>query len=195
MGRAAQAGDPPDDRRGAARRGARDGAGDRRSRLRRGEAAPRRPKPPLFADLPTTSCSATACRPSGSTTSARRPRTRCWTSPTTCPAEAAEALLELATGGTPRVPAPSPAGADPFEHPDAQRRFRVMTNVEELRAGARLPVGEVDGLPPPRPARSRSSATTAARRASPARPAPARRSWRCTAPSSWRARTPTRACC
>ncbi|MDA8349046.1 MAG: UvrD-helicase domain-containing protein [Pseudomonadota bacterium] len=48
------------------------------------------------------------------------------------PGEAAEALLELATGGTPRRPAaPSPA-ASPFEHPDAQRRFRVMTNVEEL---------------------------------------------------------------
>ncbi len=47
------------------------------------------------------------------------------------PAEAAEALLELATGGQPRLPQPAPA-ADPFEHPDAQRRFRVVTNVEEL---------------------------------------------------------------
>jgi hypothetical protein len=46
------------------------------------------------------------------------------------PGEAAEALLELATGGQPR---PSqPTTADPFEHPDAQRRFRVMTNVDEL---------------------------------------------------------------
>lgn len=48
------------------------------------------------------------------------------------PAEAAEALLELATGGKPRVPQPAVA-ANPFEHPDAQRRFRVMTNVEELQ--------------------------------------------------------------
>ena len=43
------------------------------------------------------------------------------------PAEAAEALLELATGGTPRVVKPLTAVADPFDHPDAQRRFRVMT--------------------------------------------------------------------
>jgi len=77
------------------------------------------------------------------------------------PGEAAEALLELATGGQPRQSpelaaeaqavfyqsaiAPSPAdsayllrdsasmaGPDPFAHPDAQRRFRLMSNVEEL---------------------------------------------------------------
>jgi mRNA-degrading endonuclease RelE of RelBE toxin-antitoxin system len=48
------------------------------------------------------------------------------------PAEAAEALLELATGGSPK-PAPPPApNADPFAHPDAQRRFRVMRDVDEL---------------------------------------------------------------
>lgn len=55
------------------------------------------------------------------------------------PAEAAEALLELATGGTPRLPQLVGATADPFEHPDAQRRFRVMTNVEELRAALDYP--------------------------------------------------------
>ena len=49
------------------------------------------------------------------------------------PAEAAEALLELATGGKPRVPSPAVAAANPFDHPDAQRRFRVMTNVEKLQ--------------------------------------------------------------
>jgi hypothetical protein len=48
------------------------------------------------------------------------------------PAEAAEALLELATGGTPRPPQALPPAASPFDHPDAQRRFRVMSNVEEL---------------------------------------------------------------
>ena len=48
------------------------------------------------------------------------------------PSEAAEALLELAIGGRPPAPQPIARFADPFEHPDAQRRFRVMTNVEEL---------------------------------------------------------------
>ncbi len=46
------------------------------------------------------------------------------------PFEAAEALLELATGNTPKV-APVVAG-NPFAHPDALRRFRVMQDVEEL---------------------------------------------------------------
>jgi superfamily I DNA/RNA helicase len=53
------------------------------------------------------------------------------------PSEAAEALLELATGGKPRVP--QPATTDPFEHPDAQRRFRVMANVEELARALEFP--------------------------------------------------------
>ena len=48
------------------------------------------------------------------------------------PAEAAEALLNLATGIRPPVPQPIAAGMNPFEHPDAMRRFRVMNNTEEL---------------------------------------------------------------
>jgi mRNA-degrading endonuclease RelE of RelBE toxin-antitoxin system len=71
------------------------------------------------------------------------------------PAEAAEALLELATGGKPRglgndiaarrvfPPQPLPklmvAMANPFDHPDAQRRFRVMANVEELQRALDFP--------------------------------------------------------
>ncbi len=55
------------------------------------------------------------------------------------PAEAAEALLELATGGKPRVAQPAVAVANPFDHPDAQRRFRVMTNVEELQRALDFP--------------------------------------------------------
>ncbi len=55
------------------------------------------------------------------------------------PAEAAEALLELATGGKPRVSKPAVATANPFDHPDAQRRFRVMTNVEELQRALDFP--------------------------------------------------------
>jgi UvrD/REP helicase N-terminal domain len=55
------------------------------------------------------------------------------------PAEAAEALLELATGGKPRVPPPPIPLATPFEHPDALRRFRIMANVAELRRALDFP--------------------------------------------------------
>lgn len=55
------------------------------------------------------------------------------------PSEAAEALLELATGGRPYVPKPLQAELSPFDHPDAQRRFRVMSNVEELERALDFP--------------------------------------------------------
>jgi mRNA-degrading endonuclease RelE of RelBE toxin-antitoxin system len=55
------------------------------------------------------------------------------------PGEAAEALLELATGGKPRVVPPTTPDTNPFDHPDAQRRFRVMTNVEELERALEFP--------------------------------------------------------
>ena len=54
------------------------------------------------------------------------------------PAEAAEALLELATGGKPKPVQPVPV-ENPFDHPDAQRRFRVMTNTEELSRALDFP--------------------------------------------------------
>jgi len=55
------------------------------------------------------------------------------------PQEAAEALLNLATGTTPPMPERTPAEADPFAHPDAQRRFRVLTNIEELERALDYP--------------------------------------------------------
>ena len=55
------------------------------------------------------------------------------------PAEAAEALLELATGGTPERPAHAAADADPFAHPDAQRRFRLVENADELERALEFP--------------------------------------------------------
>ena len=55
------------------------------------------------------------------------------------PQEAAEALLNLATGGDSGIPAAAPATADPFSHPDALRRFRVLTNVEELERALDFP--------------------------------------------------------
>lgn len=55
------------------------------------------------------------------------------------PSEAAEALLELATGGRPQMAPPVAEKTDPFSHPDAQRRFRVISNVEELEQALEYP--------------------------------------------------------
>ena len=55
------------------------------------------------------------------------------------PREAAEALLELATGGTPTVRSDVASVVDPFAHPDALRRFRVMANAEELERALAFP--------------------------------------------------------
>jgi hypothetical protein len=72
------------------------------------------------------------------------------------PSEAAEALLELATGGTPRVVSPNltfdwetvpPTGSTDvaareiaaFSHPDAQRRFRTIESVGELEQALEFP--------------------------------------------------------
>ena len=60
------------------------------------------------------------------------------------PAEAAEALYDVATGG--RIEdhiaakaATGGAAADPWTHPDAQRRFRTVDNLDELRAALDQP--------------------------------------------------------
>lgn len=55
------------------------------------------------------------------------------------PNEAAEALLELAMSVTPQVTKTDAVWVDPFDHPDAQRRFRVMNNVEELERALEYP--------------------------------------------------------
>ncbi len=55
------------------------------------------------------------------------------------PGEAGEALLDLATGATPKIARRDLTIADPFAHPDAQRRFRVMSNVEELERALEYP--------------------------------------------------------
>ncbi len=55
------------------------------------------------------------------------------------PAEAAEALFQLATGGKPQTAQPAVKGTDPFAHPDAQRRFRVMKDVQELERALEYP--------------------------------------------------------
>jgi len=55
------------------------------------------------------------------------------------PTEAGEALLEMATGGKPLKAKLIKKGEDPFAHPDAQRRFRIMNNVEELERALDFP--------------------------------------------------------
>jgi mRNA-degrading endonuclease RelE of RelBE toxin-antitoxin system len=55
------------------------------------------------------------------------------------PREAAEALLDLAVGVKPAVGPAVPPQLDAFEHPDAQRRFRVIANVEELERALNAP--------------------------------------------------------
>jgi mRNA-degrading endonuclease RelE of RelBE toxin-antitoxin system len=55
------------------------------------------------------------------------------------PNEAAEALLELATGGKPQVADPLAIGTNPFDHPDAKRRFRIMGDIEALERALDYP--------------------------------------------------------
>jgi len=55
------------------------------------------------------------------------------------PAEAAEALLELATGGKPVIAHATQVDVNPFTHPDAQRRFRTMHDIEELERALDFP--------------------------------------------------------
>ncbi len=60
------------------------------------------------------------------------------------PAEAAERVLELAIAPETIINPPSAEDRDetyqdPYAHPDAQRRFRLMTNVEELEAALEYP--------------------------------------------------------
>jgi len=54
------------------------------------------------------------------------------------PGEAAEALLELATGGQPQQSVRID-GTAPFDHPDAQRRFRTLKDVDELQQALEYP--------------------------------------------------------
>ena len=48
------------------------------------------------------------------------------------PAEAAEAVIELAAGGNPAVPDKPTPDEDPFDHPDTFRRFRVVEDADTL---------------------------------------------------------------
>lgn len=55
------------------------------------------------------------------------------------PSEAAEALLDYVSTGQLALPETPQELTDPFVHPDAQRRFRIMENVEELEQALNYP--------------------------------------------------------
>jgi UvrD-like helicase C-terminal domain/AAA domain len=96
-------------------------------------------KPPLFADVPDGMFLAHGVPPEWIGEVRRATEDTLLDLADHLPQEAGEALLNLATGTTPEIPAPAPIQADPFSHPDAQRRFRVLTNVEELERALDYP--------------------------------------------------------
>jgi len=55
------------------------------------------------------------------------------------PSEAAEAVLSLAVGVVPPAPAAAVTDTAPFEHPDAKRRFRLVSDMEELERALDFP--------------------------------------------------------
>ena len=72
------------------------------------------------------------------------------------PEEAAEALLKFAVGETPKPVQPEVV-PDPFEHPDAQRRFRVIDDVAELEHALEYPAEKWAVFPPSGAASNRRS--------------------------------------
>lgn len=55
------------------------------------------------------------------------------------PSEAAEALLEIHEGKTPKPAKQAPANSNPFNHPDAMRRFRILEDIEALERALDYP--------------------------------------------------------
>jgi hypothetical protein len=96
-------------------------------------------KPPLFAGVPDAALLGYGVPPEWVDAVRRANEDSLFDIADHLPQEAAEALLNLATGTTPEIPPPTPAEVDPFAHPDAQRRFRVLTNLEELERALNYP--------------------------------------------------------
>ena len=101
----------------------------------------------------------------------------------------------LATGVTPQPP-PTAARPRPIRSsiPTRSAASASSTNVEELERALEYPWEKWTVFLHPAQ-RQLVERDTAARRGSPVRPAPARRSSRCTGRSFWRARIPMPACC
>ena len=97
------------------------------------------PSPCCSPGSQTIRCSVMACRPNGSTRSAKPTRTAYSTSPNACRKKLPKPCWNWRPGPTPEIPQRTPIEADPFAHPDAQRRFRVLTNLEELERALDYP--------------------------------------------------------
>ena len=122
-------------------------------------AAP--PKPPLFSDVPEATLLGYGVPAEWLQDVRQADEDRLLDLADHLPGEAAEALLELATGGVPRAHPPAAVGvaystlaamelfdlpaysvaqtADPYSHPDALRRFRTISDVEELERALAYP--------------------------------------------------------
>lgn len=98
-----------------------------------------RPKPQLFADISDSDLLGYGVPPEWITDVRNADEDSVLELADHLPGEAAEALLELATGGTPRVVRVPEPVLDPFEHPDALRRFRMMSDYEELARALEFP--------------------------------------------------------
>ena len=181
LGRAAQARDASHDRRRAVRRDPRDGQGDRRPGTCSGSARAVRRPDELFAEptddellgygVPREWLGDVRKANEDELLDAGRP-----------PARRGGRGAARARDGRQAARTPSPTPWQRTLRPS--RRPAPLPRHDERRgvaARARLPVGQVDGVRIPSSGNG-SSATTPGRLASPARPAPARPSSRCTGP-------------
>ncbi len=136
MGRAAAAGDAPENRRRAVGGNPRAGGGGRGAAVR-GTPAPAQPL--LFAGIAEETLLGYGVPREWLADVLGATEDSLLALADHLPGEAAEALLELATGGTPKAAPVVVPEVSPFDHPDAQRRFRVMGNVEELERALSFP--------------------------------------------------------
>jgi superfamily I DNA/RNA helicase len=102
-------------------------------------AAPAKPNPPLFAHYSDNTLLAYGVPPEWLADVKAADEDALLALADHLPGEAAEALLELATGGSPVLPEVADKGVNPFQHPDAQRRFRTLSDVEELQRALEFP--------------------------------------------------------
>ena len=97
------------------------------------------PRPPLFAGTPDATLLAYGVPPNWLADVHLATEDTLFDLAPHLPQEAAEALLNLATGTVPPLPSQAPRIADPFAHPDAQRRFRVVADSAELERALDYP--------------------------------------------------------